>query len=777
MSASRGGRRRWALPLAFAAVAAAAWGLWPDSPDVSPPPLEAPLATEPAARSTALSHRAPAAHAGPHNTEADDAGSMTTIQVQVDDVGGGPIPGATVVASRISPYWTHTATTDARGRAEVEVPAARFYVRAEAEGYAPRGVHLELAPRDVHLKLTPAGRIAGWVVGADGRGLAAHVSLDPGRALHVDADADGHFVFATVHPGRFRPYATARGLRGEADPIAVTPGSTHEDLRIELLPTSAVLVDLAYEDGAPCPDPWLSVDRQPDHTVSAIVGAHDIIAYADEVAKNGEPPLHGLTQDDLRTPGRALAIGLPAGRYTLSTRCTTDEDGIDRPELQLGRGELRRLAFRHPRTGRIEGKVTFAGGESPRQGLVKAEGEAGASGLDVLDREGRFGLALAPGRYVLRAEATGAHEGESQPATVLVRPADVARVDLIVEPYAELRVKVEGPEGRPIRGAKVRASGDKWAWKDTDAEGWARLHLPPGRYEVGAKQGSGEANARVDLSAPGAELTLVIEQEEQPRCEGVVIDAEGRPVADARVVLTIDGDLDGIRSHTRAWLSGGGRPDPASAITDLEGHFELPIDHPNHKRLWARAAAGLGRGLCQEGPTTVRLMPTAGRLIVTGGVDGAMVHTIQLDGPFFASKPLRRDGSAAFEGLPPGTYAAVLEHAEQIGYAQGELRDQGPLTLRLERSPRPPAEPVPGVLLGRDAAPIANEYLFAIDPVGDALGRSTRVSLTDEAGRFVVEPRPHWPVMLRLRTHEGCLDHRLRPNDGPLELRMKACRP
>ncbi|CAN0576070.1 unnamed protein product, partial [Laminaria digitata] len=128
-----------------------------------------------------------------------------TFAVQVDDAGGGPVPGATVKVTRFQPHFVRVTETDDRGHAEVSAPKGHFLLLVSAEGYAGESRGL-VSPKDQRFELMPASQIAGQVVNAQGQGVATHVRLCPSCGPHTVSADDGHFVFESVRPGRYRPY-------------------------------------------------------------------------------------------------------------------------------------------------------------------------------------------------------------------------------------------------------------------------------------------------------------------------------------------------------------------------------------------------------------------------------------------------------------------------------------------------------------------------------------------------------------------------------------------
>ena len=90
------------------------------------------------------------------------------------------------------------------------------------------GVFMLATPNNASAQPAP-GRVVGTVVDADGNPVAdAHVVLKHGEKViaHVRSNADGHYVFKDIRPGRYHLQAGKQGVgRGHA-PALVRPGET-----------------------------------------------------------------------------------------------------------------------------------------------------------------------------------------------------------------------------------------------------------------------------------------------------------------------------------------------------------------------------------------------------------------------------------------------------------------------------------------------------------------------------------------------------------------------
>jgi hypothetical protein len=261
------------------------------------------------------------------------------------------------------------------------------------------------------------------------------------------------------------------------------------------------------------------------------------------------------------------------------------------------------------------------------------------------------------------------------------------------------------------------------------------------------------------VSAPGYEVSSldrdVVPLQRSMRIDGQVLDSEGRPVADAAILISTD---QGPTARCDAGLP------MVAAWSDAEGRFDLEV-----KILWAKAGApdpGV-RSILALGPErgcaivdSIPVQPGK-RVGLTLRFPRPATLTIEVVGPngeprpdmwinvlrripvapsweklqrFFGVSPTwlrganpRTDasGRAVHEGLPPGDYDIQVQFDKhELKLEEGEQR-----TLRVVRGAGPS---IKGQVFEADGEPADGRMVGLTGP-------TTRMATTDKEGRFVFE--------------------------------------
>lgn len=192
----------------------------------------------------------------------------------------------------------------------------------------------------------------------------------------------------------------------------------------------------------------------------------------------------------------------------------------------------------------------------------------------------RFGGLAAPARFVLLSAGGSGAPVKSQPFSLDGSAATTA-VALTQRAAGSIEGVVRGEGGEPLPHALVRVHGSLDPWFErlventvrpvlTSASGFYRIGgLPPGTYRVTASR-PGRAPAAVSelvLAERGALSAIDLALGAAADLEGVVTDADGKPVAGAEVSLAGDS---GAQLATTLLADGAGRfrftPEPQDGV-------------------------------------------------------------------------------------------------------------------------------------------------------------------------------------------------------------------
>ena len=313
-------------------------------------------------------------------------------------------------------------------------------------------------------------------------------------------------------------------------------------------------------------------------------------------------------------PGQPLTLSSGMKQATVREGETTEFDLDDASAINLTGRVLR--------AGQpVAGAVLFFSFGTPGEG----------SPVDLrtskTDEAGRYQVGLdKPGPYSV-VVSTGGFMGGGAAAVPIVVPDDPNPVVDINAKAAAISGHVQGPDGKPVSGAIVTATGTSAAGggshqlRDaTEPDGSYRIDgVEAGAYRV-AVAAAGFRNAEnpsvavtADTETPGIDFTL----ESARSLKGHVVDSGGRGIAGAMVLVAASGTV------------GGGR-ETLPTTSDVNGAFVLtvPVDGPLDL---AAAAPGYAparaTGIVPSDEQDVTLQaPAGGRVrIVAMGADGKPV--------------------------------------------------------------------------------------------------------------------------------------------------------
>ncbi|NMO15430.1 carboxypeptidase regulatory-like domain-containing protein [Pyxidicoccus fallax] len=540
-------------------------------------------------------------------------------------------------------------------------------------------------------------------------------------------DARGRFALEGLEPGEYAVWAEAVSGTGRMEEVAA--GREGVEVRLEkALHYQGTVRD---EDGAP------------------VVGAR-VTALHLEHSRYFE----GMTEGN----GRFRLAPLPPGQYVLL---------FSRSELLpvhwVPRGDVEQdLDVTMYRPRRLTGRVVRA--REPVSGGVSVQllGERRMLSA-VTDDTGRFTFDRLPlGAFTL----TASHGGQDAVAQVrLARGVTPPEVELSLGTGVRVRGTVRDERGRPIAGAQVRLRSGSgryehdWKSTETDAKGAYTLGpVAPRRYsfEVGAERfiDDGAQERAVDGLAP---VDFVLKA--AVVLEGQVVDAEGRPVKQALLLLKEQDDLQGLPDRFFMGSDGSYRSQTESKEDGTfvmkapdEGSWFLKGFHDDH----------VATGLMVTAPRSdIRLVLRAGAEVSGEVVDeqGAPMRRASVSLTVRSAKrdrahekSTRTDAMGRFtlRGIHEGAYfilaSSLSQHDHRLVSRELEVRGTAPVHVRLQYPEGervsggvvdPEGRPLPGVTVqvGRDAR---RQLSRKPGEPGERFGRSPSRVKSDAEGRFAV---------------------------------------
>ena len=506
--------------------------------------------------------------------------NVSVRPVDAEGLRGAPFADGDVVAEGV---------TDADGRfaSEAPLPPGRWLrVTASAAGYAAAARVVVARDSHVELVLGPAGEVRVEVLARAEGATAAEPAADVEITLHHDdlrlvatTDAQGRAVFAAAPAGTTALRVVTRTLQAIEDgPFDVPPGGFVE--RVVVVGPGREVEGVVRDagDGSPIAGAEVWIARP---------GASTPAGTTDAQGRFGPAP---AGTDAERQFVAVRATGYAPALQPVVLRPADPDGQTVSVEIRLQRAE--------PWRGRVVG-VDGAPAADVRVGWT-ADGVAGRSPASTTSDEGGWFTIdapppPAPGRRMLLVA-----ESAQGRAALALRADDAAPVPLELRLVADPAVggRLATVDGSAVVGAEVRLV-PVWSDKErrtpdaddarrllgnergltpwsaaTDAQGvWRVAGVPPGQWQVHARTAD---LARwypgvIDVGRRDVDVgTLVVD--DGLVLAGRVRDADGRPVAGARVDAVLDAVV------PRAW----------DAETDAGGHFEIAGLAPGTVRLRAR---------------------------------------------------------------------------------------------------------------------------------------------------------------------------------------------
>ena len=366
---------------------------------------------------------------------------------------------------------------------------------------------------------------------------------------------------------------------------------------------------------------------------------------------------------------------------------------------------------------RVHGQIRVKG---TRKAVVGAEihlyyGTWRQGANPVSDRDGRFEAYVLPGDVRMQVismpdEYVQLGEPTNDRYTV---PADVKEFNLPsidVVPGTTIKGRLLEGKGRPVANARLAgdSAGHLYGFGQTDPNGEFTLVGVPAGFPLTYK-------ARVDDTSGWVETTIVTKNPLLLRIgpssvpmagglavSGTVLDSQGKPVDDAKVMITVETGRDPAGRPGRPFQVQV-RQKSSTIKTDTQGRYlvTLPAEKwyrfravaiPEHHTLagteWINAD---GKGPVTFPPIIVTpLRSITGRVVDTEGRPVAAAQVLNWGNPApLSSVMTASDGSFRLDGLPPGEPRLYVEatgyrfHGEVIGAGDASIalkihRNQGP---------------------------------------------------------------------------------------------------
>jgi len=401
------------------------------------------------------------------------------------------------------------------------------------------------------------------------------------------------------------------------------------------------------------PSPNLPEQTAPAQVAGTVRDAFSRQPVADvEVRFAGEVDVTAISGADGR-----FQTELAPGRYRLSAT----GDGLSAPRvdtlLVAAGAKLTDLGVTVLATATVEGQVVDGDG-APLAGIeVTCAAAAPWSCSAVSADDGRFNLAVPPGRVELAASMVGRPR-----ATVLLRwvepGAQLSGVELVLDHGARITGDVFDRAGAPVASGTVTAWLDGWLVGSAPVRAgqFAVEALPTGTIHVEATApGHGASEARAVEVVAGDEQRVQLVLGTAQRLRGRVVDASEIPAAGATVVVRRQGTEHQVGEQ----------------VTGADGAFDIgSLGLGPYDLIASKSGFAPGRrasiGASSEG---IELTLLAG-----GGITGAvqasgapvvdftvsLVHTAALGGGVPAAPQWLRfaapDGAYRIDGLDPGSY-------------------------------------------------------------------------------------------------------------------------
>ena len=466
----------------------------------------------------------------------------------------------------------------------------------------------------------------------------------------------------------------------------------------------------------------------------------------------------GLAPDKVRSTvtgreGKARLESLPAAPWSV----TVHARGF--VTQRLPRVASGSLAVRLAKGGSITGSVREGRGRRPVRGarvavsgtvpLVGGWEEEATRNETTTDAKGRFRLdGIGPMPVTIVARATG-----FDPAERKARMGD--DVELFLVPGATLAGTVRDDEGRPVKGATVRAEGDRPGRvppaERTDVRGeFLMSGIRPTAYTVLAREGGRAPGIAAVVVEPDAEARVSLVLSEGGFVTGRVVDSDGRPLAGRLRVEVVDGHR--LSSSASDLMLATAKAGGSFFIGPLPvGTIGIGVSAPRH------AARSVDATVTRRGTLDLGDVVLETGLVIRGrvrdkegdGISGATVRA-RLRRPGDRSvveATSESDGTYVVAGLQPGTHELTASLSGFATVRTAAPAGGDPVDLVMEAGGEIAGRVVDAA--GQPAEDATLEAQRADGEIAGFLGGSGRADEGDgrfvlrdlAAGRYVVQAR------------------------------------
>ncbi|MBS1119144.1 MAG: hypothetical protein H6Q90_1372 [Deltaproteobacteria bacterium] len=697
--------------------------------------------------------------AGEHKTGIDIALRRGGVEITgvVADLTGGPIAKARVWSGagwRDRNAAMATTETDDQGKFSLWVKQGQVTVHAAADGYADDAESTS-APGKLEILLTPESSLAGLVVDAatnqpvEGARVTVGTSefgWDDGET--VFSNAQGAFRVARLTPGRYVAVSrTDRGFGRAEGSTLVGLGQHVDGVIVKLFParriegkvvisttkTTCERSSLGLRDAGK--NRWIETRRNPDGTL-----------YAD---------------------------GVLPGTYRVEVSCEGHQSRDNYDPIVIADHDATGLVWEVDPGATVRGRVVTKTGDLIEDANVWARTIGGGArdkegwGNASSTHDGKYELVgLRPGSYKLEV-STDRGIGPRDGYKIEVAAGAVVDRDLVVDDGGTIKGTVVDAEGKPVVGIEISAVAvtDAWSFgsehKSDEAGEFTLQPLRAGDYRVTARRSwsdqlrkpgtndDAKQGEKVSVKPNVTSTVRLVVESQTGVIKGTVVDAQGKPVADAFVSAARESDAAGAQKssvqETRwSW-------DERPVLTSTDGLFSVGKLSPGSYTVRAYRKGG-GEAVAEHvavGTTAQLQLKSTGSLDGTarrtGGMPDEMTITVRdLTSGFWRTEQFfKTAGHFTIKDVPKGhfqvsvaaeggTKQIELDLAEGESKTGIELELESLVTITGRVVENGTAKPVPGLRMYAQLAQGAGDFSFDDD----------RDNITDDGGHFTVKNVP-----------------------------------